>query len=97
MSRRTYTVEVLAGDGFGALIEARERVRKLVLEFDPEAQTWGGPRRPSHGDIRIDRTLALALMGVHDLIEESLNAWIEDTGEMERLRTPSPQETEPHE
>ncbi len=91
---RTVKIEVTRTSGFDALLEARQRLRSLVLEFDPECATWGAPRRPSVEGARVDRPLSLALLGIHDLIERGIDESIEQTGEIERLRPPDEPENE---
>lgn len=91
MPRRTIEVEAPDEGWFSDLLEARQRIRTLVVHVDPEQANWstgnhttGFPARPE----KPDRVLALALMGIHDQIQVSISGYIEELKDREAADEP---------
>lgn len=79
------TIEVAdPGEGwFSELIEARQRVRSLVVHYDPQQANWSFGSNPPPRNEYPDRILALALMGVHDTLERAISGHIATLAEQE--------------
>ena len=71
------------GGGFDEALDARQRVRALALQADPDSCPSWGPRDKLPAVKERNPVQALALLGVHDLIDRSIDKHIADLGARE--------------